>query len=167
METALRASETIFSNFMEYSPNYVFFKDENIRSLRLRRNFEKMLGKPLDQLLGKNMFELFPSELAKSMVEDDKRVLREGKVVNVEEELNGRKYLTVKFPIVIDGKPRFLAGYTTDITEQKQVEEALKYRNRISATPSTVPPWVFILQPRHGRRCMPIRPSWISSVIKI
>ena len=149
-ETALRASETIFSNFMEYSPNYVFFKDENIRSLRLRRNFEKMLGKPLDQLLGKNMFELFPSELAKSMVEDDKRVLREGKVVNVEEELNDRKYLTVKFPIVIDGKPRFLAGYTTDITEQKQAAEALKvseqnFRNSIDSSPMgiyiTSPAW--------------------------
>jgi putative nucleotidyltransferase with HDIG domain len=40
----------------------------------------------------------------------------------VEEELNGRFYTTIKFPILVEGKPRYLAGYTTDITERKQAE---------------------------------------------
>jgi PAS domain S-box-containing protein len=124
-ELILHENEEIFNRFMENSPIYVFFKDENIRPIRLSRNYEKMLGRPLAELLGKNMEELFPSELAKNMVADDKRILKEGKEINVEEELNGRFYTTIKFPIHIEGKPRYLAGYTIDITERKRAEEAL------------------------------------------
>ncbi len=120
---ALQESEAIFSDFMEYSPVYVFFKDENIRSLRLSRNFETMLGKPLGELLGKSMDELFPNELSRSMVADDRRVLREGKEINVSEKFNGRSYATIKFPIAIEGKARYLAGFTIDVTEQKREEQ--------------------------------------------
>lgn len=125
-EDALRASEEIFNQFMEHSPIYIFFKDENIRSMRLSRNYEKFLGKKLDELLGKSMIELFPSDLAKQMVEDDLRILKLGEKVEIEEELNNRCYSTIKFPIQVEGKPRFLAGFTMDITERKQAEEALK-----------------------------------------
>jgi PAS domain S-box-containing protein len=130
VEEALNESETIFSRFMDHSPIYVFFKDENIRAVRLSRNYEKMLGKPLAQLLGKTMDDLFPSELAKKMIADDMRILNEGREITVDEEFNGRFYTTIKFPIHIDGRPRYLAGYTIDITERKEAETAL--RSKIS-----------------------------------
>lgn len=126
IEEALKASEEIFSQFLENSPIYIFFKDENIRSLRLSRNYEQMLHKPLDVILGKSMDELFPSELAKKMVKDDLQILINGIKIEVEEEFNNRNFLTTKFPIQIGGKPNFLAGYTIDITEQKLAEQALK-----------------------------------------
>jgi PAS domain S-box-containing protein len=125
-EEALHKSEEIFRHFMEYSPIYIFFKDENIRAVTLSNNFEKMLGKPVSELLGKTMDELFPSDLAKEMVKDDLSILHEGKVITVDEELNGHFFTTTKFPIVIDGKASYLAGYTIDITERKKVEEALQ-----------------------------------------
>ena len=121
-EDALRESESIFASFMEYSPVYIFFKDKEIRSLRLSRNYEQMLGMPVSQILGKRMDELFPSDLAKSMVEDDLRILNEGQQVDVVEELGGRVYETTKFPIFKDGKPNMLAGFTLDITERKLAE---------------------------------------------
>jgi len=130
VEEALLQSNEIFGSFMENSPIYVFFKDVNIRAIRLSRNFETMLGRPIAELLGKNMEDLFPSELAKSMVADDMRILKEGKKVNVEEELNGRVYSTIKFPIQIEGKPRYLAGFTIDITERKKAEEELQISER-------------------------------------
>jgi len=122
----LRESELIFESFMKYSPVYVFFKDREIRSLRLSNNYETMLGRPLKELLGKTMDDLFPSELARSMIADDKRILEEGRQVVVEETLNGRNYRTIKFPVEIDGKRNYLAGYTIDITEQKQASEKIK-----------------------------------------
>jgi PAS domain S-box-containing protein len=125
-EEALLKSEEIFNQFMLNSPIYVFFKDENIRSLRLSRNFEEMLGRPLEELLDKTMDELFPSDIAKSMVADDLRVLNEGKLVEVEEELNGRYYSTTKFPIFVGGKPVYLAGYTIDITSRQLSDNMIK-----------------------------------------
>src|SRR4030066_148898 len=79
-----------------------------------------------DELIGKTMCDLFPSDLAKSMVEDDLSILREGKPIEVVEELDGRFYTTTKFPIIREGKPRRLAGFTMDITEAKLAEEALR-----------------------------------------
>jgi len=128
-EQLLRNTEEIFRLFMEYCPIYIFFKDENLRAVRLSRNFEKMLGKPLDSLLGKNMTELFPAELAESMMEDDRRILREGKPVHIEEELAGRFYSTVKFPIVLEGGTKYIAGFTMDITEKRLAEEAILEKN--------------------------------------
>ncbi|NPV00524.1 MAG: PAS domain S-box protein [Brevinematales bacterium] len=125
-EEALCENEIIFSSFMEHSPVYVFFKDKNIRSLRLSRNYEQMLGMPLEDALGKNMDELFPSDLAKSMVEDDKRILEKGEVVKIIEELAGKTYETTKFPVFIDGKPNMLAGFTLDISERVASEQERK-----------------------------------------
>lgn len=122
----LQESETIFSAFMEHNPAYVFFKDEQLRALKLSRNFEQMLGRPLPEILGKTMDELFPPELAKPMIEVDQKILQEGRLTTVEEELNGRFYSTMKFPIEIAGKKRYLAGFTMDLTERKLAELALK-----------------------------------------
>ncbi len=144
---ALYDTEEIFKHFMENSPIYVFFKDENLKSLRLSRNYEEMLGKPLEELLGKTMDDLFPSDMAKSMIEDDRKVLSGKKPVTIEEELYGKYYTTTKFPIYIDGNPRYLAGYTIDVTERKQSELLLREseeRFRMFAENSAVA--IFIVQ---------------------
>ncbi|MBK8986094.1 MAG: PAS domain S-box protein [Chloroflexi bacterium] len=125
-EQAQRESEDLFGEFLQHSPIYVFFKDQEIRAVKLSQNYEHLLGKPISELLGKTMDELFPSALAKSMVADDLRVLHGGKQIEVEEELNGRYYSTVKFPIYRDGQPRYLAGFTKDITEHKLAEWAIQ-----------------------------------------
>jgi PAS domain S-box-containing protein len=126
----LRERDEVFGQFMEHSPVYIFFKDEQLRALHLSRNFEAWLGRPLSEMLGKSMAELFPPEVAKDMVADDKRVLAEGKEIAVEEELAGRRYRTIKFPLKLPGKQACLAGYTIDITEQERAKQELLERAR-------------------------------------
>lgn len=143
IKKVIRRNNEIFNQFLEYSPIYIFFKDENVRSMRLSRNYEKMLGRPLDEILGKTMDELFPSDLAKSMVACDLEILRSGRKVEVEEEFNGRYYSTLKFPIRIEGKPMVLAGFTIDITDRKLAERALqsseeKFRKSFNSHPGLV-----------------------------
>ena len=125
-EIHLRERDEIFKHFMENSPIYVFFKDKEIRSLNLSKNYEQMLGLPLEQILGKTMYDLFPSEFAKKMIAEDKEILEKGIPKVIDEELNGRFYTTYKFPIVIDNKAEFLAGYTIDITERRKAEDTLR-----------------------------------------
>ncbi|MFC1734559.1 PAS domain S-box protein [Candidatus Hydrogenedentota bacterium] len=123
-DEALRKSEHTFDLFMEHSPIYVFFKDENLRSIRLSRNYEQMLGRPIDELLNKTMDEIFPPDIAKRMIADDLRILNGGEPITVEEEFAGRFYETTKFPILASGTPKYIAGYTIDITERKRAEQA-------------------------------------------
>ena len=126
VDDELRESQEIFTTFMEHNPAYVFFKDEKLRAIRLSRNYEQMLGRPLSELLYKTSDELFPEELAKPMIAADRRILDEGRPVTIEEELNGRFYSTVKFPIKIAGSSNHLAGFTIDITRLKLAEKALR-----------------------------------------
>jgi PAS domain S-box-containing protein len=121
-----RDIENIFNSLMEHTPIFVFIKDEATRSVRLSRNYEQMLGRPLNELLNKTVDELFPSDLAKSMVADDLRILNTKIYEKIEEELNGRIYSTIKFPVLIESKRKYLVGFTIDITEQKKTETELK-----------------------------------------
>ena len=129
-EEQLREFQEMFQLFMEYSPIYIFFKDENIRAIQLSRNYEKMLGMPLEQALGKSMDELFPSDVARKIVQDDLNILEEGKPIEIIEELDGHTYSTIKFPIRRKDRPSWLAGFTIDITNQKQYEKALEESER-------------------------------------
>jgi diguanylate cyclase (GGDEF)-like protein/PAS domain S-box-containing protein len=111
--------------FLKYNTNYVFLKDENARVLKLSHNYNNLLGIPYSDAIGKNMMELFPSELAESMVEDDLRILNNDEAVEVVEELHGHYYKTSKFPIHREGEPPLLAGFTMDISDMKETERLL------------------------------------------
>ena len=71
------------------------------------------------------MTELFPPAFAAKIIADDWAVVSSGKELRLEEELNGRIYATIKFPIV-QGDKKLLAGYTIDITERRQAEMILR-----------------------------------------
>lgn len=128
IEKKLEQSESIFSAFMEYCPVYFFFKDDDARPIRLSKNFDELLNLPVEEALGKSMFELFPYDLAKSMIDDDLKVIRDKTPVKKEEELNGRIFETTKFPIQIRPDLTYLAGFTIDITEKKKSVEALNQK---------------------------------------
>jgi PAS domain S-box-containing protein len=109
--------------FVEHSPVFIFLKDDKLRHLLLSRNYETVLGKPLEQMIGKGTDALFSAEDAARLDEADKKVLRDGEPVDVINESNGRVYRTLEFPIMRHGRPAYLAGFTVDITEQKKAEE--------------------------------------------
>jgi len=127
-EEALRASNELFSLYMRHSPIYTYIKEVTPTQsivLQASDNFGQMIGIPGGEMIGKTMSELFPPELAAKITADDWAVVSGGDVLRLDEELNGRSYNTIKFPIVL-GDKTLLAGYTIDITEHKQVAEALK-----------------------------------------
>jgi len=125
LENEYKQYKEIFNQFLKHSPFYVFIKDTEIRSIFLSHNYEKMLSRPLEDILGKTMDELFPSDFAKKMIADDIEILSNNKIIETEEEFNNRFYKTIKFPIHYDGKPQLLAGYTIDITEIKNTQNEI------------------------------------------
>jgi PAS domain S-box-containing protein len=127
-EEALRASIELFALFMRHSPVYTFIKEvtpTESRVLQASENYRQMIGIPGSAMVGKTMAELFPPEFAAKFTADDWAVVSNGKVLRLDEDLNGRNYTTIKFPIVQGGKT-LLAGYTIDITERKQAEDQVR-----------------------------------------
>jgi len=125
---ALRETNERFALFMRHSPVYVFIKEvtaSESRVLQVSDNFEQMVGIPVAEMRGKTMTELFPADFAAKITTDDWAVVSNGIVLNVDEELNGRHYTTIKFPLIQNDKT-LLAGYTVDITERRQAEETTR-----------------------------------------
>jgi len=127
-ENTSRETSEMFSLFMRHSPVYVFIKEVDragSRVLQASDNFKDMVGIAGSEMIGKTMEELFPAQFAQKITADDRAVLAKGNVLKIDEVLNGRSYTTIKFPL-IQGDRRLLAGYSIDITDRKQAEEALR-----------------------------------------
>ncbi len=123
-EAALLENNELLMLFIRHSPVYCYIKEVGPgRSfvLQASENFEDMIGIKGSGMIGKTMEDLFPPEFAAKITEDDWDVVSKGNMLKLDEELNGKSYTTIKFPI-IQGDKTLLAGYTIDITDRKKAE---------------------------------------------
>ena len=133
-EEALRESNELLSIYLQHSPIYTFIKEVTPTGsivLKASDNFAQMIGVAASEMVGKTADELFPPELAAKITANDRTVVLSGDALTTDEEVNGRSYTTIKFPIVQRSKT-LLAGYSIDITERKRAEdELIQHRNRL------------------------------------
>lgn len=128
---ALKKSEERLSLFIKHSPIYAYMKEvtpTTSRVLHASENYSKMIGIPGSAMIGKTMEELFPPEFATKITADDWSVVSDGSELKLDETLNNRNYTSIKYPVSSGGK-NFLAGYTIDVTEQKQAEQEVVTKN--------------------------------------
>jgi PAS domain S-box-containing protein len=126
-EEELRKSNELLTLFIRNSPIYAFIKEvtpNESRVLAASENYQDMVGIPGSRLTGKTMADLFPAEFADKITADDWNVASRGEILHLDEDLHGRHYTTIKFPVQL-GEKKLLAGYTIDITERKQAEQAM------------------------------------------
>jgi PAS domain S-box-containing protein len=107
---------------MNSIPDIIFYKDTDGVYRGGNTAWAALLGKPLDQLVGKTDLDLFPEEMGKSFQSYDKAMLASGKATKNEEWLvypDGRKVyvVTLKTPWVgKDGKVLGVLGICHEIT---------------------------------------------------
>ncbi len=123
-EQALAESEELFRLFVEQSPVYTYIKDENLSVVNVSKNFQQLLDMPLEFIIGRRTEELFPPELAKTILSDDRRVLSHGRPSEIELEFQGRYFHSIKFLLKRGGR-KYLAGHTIDVTERRNTLSAL------------------------------------------
>ena len=106
---------------MNSIPDVIFYKDTDGVYRGGNTAWAALLGKPLDQLVGKTDLDLFPEEMGKSFQSYDKAMLASGKATKNEEWLvypDGRKVYveTLKTPWVgQDGKVLGVLGVCHEI----------------------------------------------------
>ncbi|MBP7651886.1 response regulator [Candidatus Dependentiae bacterium] len=135
IEIDLHKNKEIFSLFMKHSPIYAYIKEvtpTESRVLQASENYKDMIGVPGSAMTGKNMAELFPEEFAAKITADDWNVVSTGTILKLDEELNGRSYVSIKYPITHKEK-KILAGYTIDVTNEKLLQQQLIQSEKLSA----------------------------------
>ncbi len=142
-ETALRDSEAFLNTVIEKIPHMIFVKDaKELRFVKFNEAGQKLLGYSLEELAGKNDYDLFPKEQADYFTEKDRVVLHGRVVVDIPEEPvktreKGERILhTKKIPVFDNsGSLTYLLGISEDITDYKHAEqklaEALHFNQKI------------------------------------
>ena len=78
-EENVRNSEALYHSLVETLPQNILRKDLQGHFTFANQQFCKMLGLPLEAIIGKTDFDFFPRELAEKYQRDDQRVIQTGK----------------------------------------------------------------------------------------
>ena len=131
MEDALRQKQIQLQAILDYSPALISIKDLNGTIILANRIFAVLDAPPLNEFIGKNVFDVFPAPVAQALWDNDLAALKAGRPVYSEEVVKHKDgawhtYYTVKFPIYQTLEEPFgICALSNDITERKRAEKAL------------------------------------------
>ena len=129
---ALIESQKLLKSILDHSPAVIFIKDLNGRYILVNECYEKLFHIKQADVIGKTLADIFDSETAKKLCENDLNVIANAKPCIVEETVPDKRgvrhYLSLKFPLFdAMGNVEAVCGIATDITDQKKDHEtALK-----------------------------------------
>ncbi len=148
-EKELQESRNFLQQVVDTSPSMIFVSDSQGKAVFVNRYAAQYYGTTPEQLIAKSMEDIYYQESeAQGFVSNDQEVIRTHARI-VKDELNtapnGEQHWfhTVKVPLLrSDGTVEAL-GISTDITERKRAEEALreaetKYRELVERLPVVV-----------------------------
>jgi PAS domain S-box-containing protein len=122
---------------MDNSATLIFIKDAAGHFQFVNRQFERLFNITSAQIQGKTDRDLFPSEIADVVRQNDLKVLTDGVPLEIEETIaldNGlHTYLSVKFPLQdpVLGNFNAVCGIATDITDRKTAEIGLQKQQAV------------------------------------
>ena len=129
----LERQRTFLRQIIDVSPSMIFVKDYASRFVLVNPMMAKMYATTVEALIGKTEAD-FNTSLTEieAFLEADRRVIDSGEPLFTEEPITNsagetRWFQTTKVPIIIaDGNSKHILGVSTDITERRNSEGALR-----------------------------------------
>ena len=141
-EEELRESNILLQSVIEGSSDAIYLKDARGRYLLANTSTKEIIGRPIEEIIGRSDADLLEPEVAGSLMETDRQVMTTGEVSKLEETMlvdgAARTFLSTKAPYRDhEGRVTGVIGVASDITELKNAEKALREireaeRSRIS-----------------------------------
>ena len=128
-EQAFRQVKQQLQDTFDHTPFAVYVKDLEGRYILVNKVWRERTGLNNQDVIGKTGSELFPGYRDSPWSENEKKVLQSGISTRFEEvgRTTGKIYLATKFLLKDEeGKPYALCNSSLDITERKNIEEALR-----------------------------------------
>ncbi|NQV83050.1 MAG: PAS domain-containing protein [Rhodospirillales bacterium] len=129
-EEALRESEGRFQAFLQYTTSAITMKNRDGEFLMANATYKQWAGLGEADIESKNLKDIFPPQLAKKILDNDRRVF-ESKKPNSEERYldfvhgDTRTVISHKFPMFNDNGEVYAVGtILTDQSERLRAEEA-------------------------------------------
>ena len=126
-EAALRTSEETARALLNAYDDVAFLMDTEGVLLLANHSLAQRFDKQIEELLGSNVYDLSPPQIARCRRAYAEEVVRTGKPDRFQDGRAGRLFDSQVYPVMdAEGKVARLAVYTRDITEQAQMEENLR-----------------------------------------
>jgi PAS domain S-box-containing protein len=127
----LRENRQLLETVLENSAANIYAKRQDGRYIYLNHEMEVTHDVTREQALGRTDLELFPREMAEQNRTNDLAAMMTGKLTEVEERVMGptgeRLFLAKKVPLISsNGKVEGMCGISTDITDLRRTESALR-----------------------------------------
>ena len=134
-EDALRRSQQLLQDMADNTIAVIYVKEASGRYILVNRRFEEIFGLKAEQIIGFTDHDIFSPDFADVFRANDVEVLERNATVEYEEiapHIDGpHTYISIKFPLRDQaGIPYALCGISTDISERKQTENALRSHER-------------------------------------
>jgi len=122
-EQVLQEGDRRFRAFLDSMPGIAWIKDSRLRYVWTSSSYERILGKSLESLRGRDDFAVWPAAMARKFRLNDEKVLRvNGAVQDVANtplaDGSTVRWMAVKFPLQDETGALGVAGIAFDLTER-------------------------------------------------
>ena len=126
VEKTLQNSEKAAGAFLDTIPDTAVLIDTEGNILVMNKAGADRLGRSLDEIIGKNVRDLFPKDVYELRQSKVMEVIRTGNMISYEDERDGICFDTCMCPVFdAQGKVERLAIFARDITARKHLENEL------------------------------------------
>lgn len=122
--------DSILIAFLEALPDIAFIKDDEMKLIHGNAAYCRMMGLPLEELVGRDGPDLLPPELAGQCRASNRRVLETGEKIVVTETMGERIFETTKFVFEIAPSRRAFCSICREITDRERLEKELRESRR-------------------------------------